>query len=106
MSTDPAGGGRAAALLGFPVGGHDAGPAELRWAAALLHDLVVWGLDRNVPDEAIRPVEQRLGRVATELAQSDPTLGALLDWWLAAVVGLHPQRLWEVHPLPEELAKA
>src|SRR5262245_41420747 len=106
MALDPAGAGHAAALLGYPVGGIDAGPDDLRWAAGLLHDLVVWGLDRAVPDEAVRPVEGRLGRVAAELCTSDPALGALLDWWLTAVVGLRPQQLWRVHPLPDELARA
>src|SRR5581483_5922729 len=47
--------GRAAALLGRPVGGAAATPSDLRSAAGLLHDLVVWGLDRGLPDSASWP---------------------------------------------------
>lgn len=100
------GSGRAAALLGRSVGGAEPEIADLRWAAGLLHDLVVWGLDRDIPDTALRPVESRLSRVAVELAKDEPVLAALVDWWLAAVVGLRPQQLWYVHPLPDELVHA
>src|SRR5581483_8202458 len=86
--------GRAAALLGRPTGGAPATAADLRWAAGLLHDLVVWGLDQGLPDAAVRPVEARLGQLAAELLVHDPGLAALLDWWLAAVVGRPPQQLW------------
>src|SRR5581483_7116387 len=84
--------------------------ADLRWAAGLLHDLVVWGLDQGLPDAAVRPVEARLGPLAAELLVHDPGLAALLDWWLAAVVGRPPQQLWYAagggKPLAEELAAA
>ena len=99
--------GRAGALVGRPV---EAGAlptaADRHWAASVLHDLVVWGLDAGVPDAALRPIEVRLAQVAVELAPDDPVLGALLDWWVAAVVGLRPAQLWYVHPLPDELAAA
>src|SRR5437763_10185845 len=108
--------GRAAALLGRPAGGATPMPADLRSAAGLLHDLVVWGLDRGLPDAALRPLEARLGQLAAELLPADPGLAALLDWWLAAVVGLPPQELWYAsggdagipgaRPLPDELAAA
>ena len=98
--------GRAAALLGGPVEGVLAEAGDRRWAAGLLHDLVVWGLAQDVPDAALRPVEARLGQIPAELMADDPVLGALLDWWLTAVVGLRPQQLWYVQPLPEELAEA
>jgi hypothetical protein len=80
--------------------------ADRRWAASVLHDLAVWGLDAGVPDAALRPVEVRLAQVAVELAPDDPVLGALLDWWVAAVVGMRPAQLWYLHPLPDELAAA
>jgi len=94
-----------------------AASADLRWAAGLLHDLIVWGLDQRLPDDALRPVEARLGQLAGELLADDPGLAALLDWWLTAVVGLPPQQLWfaasgpnaatgESVPLPEELTAA
>jgi hypothetical protein len=99
--------GRASALVGRPVeSGVVPAAADRRWAASVLHDLVVWGLHAGVPDGALRPVEVRLAQVAVELAPDDPTLGALLDWWVAAVVGLRPAKLWYVHPLPDELAAA
>jgi len=104
--------GRAAALLGRPVAGAAATPPDLRSAAGLLHDLVVWGLDRGLPDAAVRPLETRLGQLAAELLPFDPGLAGLLDWWLAAVVGLPPQQLWYAaaapggKPLPEELTAA
>jgi len=98
--------GRAAALLGRTVGDVTATPADLRSAAGLLHDLIVWGLDQGLPDTALRPLEARLGRLAVELLADDPVLAALLDWWLAAVVGLPPAQLWYSHPLPGELAAA
>ncbi|HVW34542.1 MAG TPA: hypothetical protein VHL53_18560, partial [Acidimicrobiia bacterium] len=103
--------GRAAALIGRPVGEVTAGPADLRSAAGLLHDLVVWGLENGLPDDALRPLEGRLGQLASELLSADPGLAALLDWWLAAVVGLPPQQLWfaggEAKPaLHPELAAA
>src|SRR5947207_8677194 len=91
---EPSAAGRAAALLGRPVGEVVASPADLRSAAGLLHDLVLWGLDQRLPDTALRPLEARLGQVAAELAPVDAALAALLDWWLAAVVGLPAQRLW------------
>ena len=59
--------GRAAALLGRPAGGATPMPADLRSAAGLLHDLVVWGLDQGLPDAALRPLEARLGQLAAEL---------------------------------------
>ncbi|MGH9037108.1 MAG: hypothetical protein ACRD0O_15200, partial [Acidimicrobiia bacterium] len=99
--------GRAGALLGRPVeSGAVPTAADRRWAASVLHDLVVWGLHAGVPDTALRPVEVRLAQVAVELAPDDPVLGALLDWWVAAVVGLRPAKLWYVHPLPDELTAA
>src|SRR5437899_10415962 len=98
--------GRAAALLGRPVDGAEPAPDDLRWAGGIAHDLVVWGLGRGVPDPALRPLEARLGALPGELAPADPVLGALLDWWVAAVIGLRPAQLWYVHPLPEELAQA
>ncbi|HEV7862756.1 MAG TPA: hypothetical protein VGR20_08650, partial [Acidimicrobiia bacterium] len=101
---EPAAVGRAAALLGRPVGAIAAAPADLRSAAGLLHDLVVWGLDQALPDAALRSLEARLAQLATELLPADPGLAALLDWWLTAVVGLPPQNLWQAHPLPDELA--
>src|SRR5260221_14402634 len=79
MSRDLAGASRAAALLGYPVGGTDPGPEELRRAAGLLHDLIVWGLDRSVPDDALRAAEARPGRTAAELAQPAPAPGGLID---------------------------
>ncbi|MGH8976092.1 MAG: hypothetical protein ACRD0C_23130, partial [Acidimicrobiia bacterium] len=82
------------------------GVADRHWAASVLHDLVVWGLEAGIPDAALRPVEVRLAQVAVELAPDDPVLGALVDWWVAAVVGLRPAQLWYVHPLPDELAAA
>jgi hypothetical protein len=115
---EPTAVGRAAALLGRPVGDTEATPADLRSAAGLLHDLIVWGLGQGVPDDALRPVETRLGRLAAELLPGDPGLAALLDWWLTAVVGLPPQQLWFVaaaaasdvtlgaDPLPDELLAA
>jgi hypothetical protein len=90
--------GRAAALLGRPVGEAGATPADLRSAAGLLHDLVVWGLDQGLPDATLRPLEGRLGQVAAELLPADPALAALLDWWLTAVVGLPPRQLWFASP--------
>jgi len=87
--------GRAAALLGRAVGDRAATPADLRSAAGLLHDLVVWGLAQALPDAALRPLEARLGQLAAELLPDDPGLAVLLDWWLAAVVGLPPRRLWQ-----------
>ncbi len=99
--------GRAGALLGRPVEpGVVPTAADRRWAASILHDLVVWGRHAGVPDAALRPVEVRLAQVAVELAPDDPVLGALLDWWVAAVIGLRPAQLWYVHPLPDELAAA
>jgi hypothetical protein len=86
--------GRAAALLGRTVGEVAPSPTDLRSAAGLLHDLVLWGLEQALPDAALRPLESRLGQLAGELLPSDPGLAALLDWWLAAVVGLPPQQLW------------
>src|SRR3954454_13664774 len=86
--------GRAAALLGRAVGDRAATPADLRSAAGLLHDLILWGLDQGLPDAALRPLEARLGQLAGELLPGDPGLAALLDWWLAAVVGLPAQQLW------------
>ncbi|HKN90008.1 MAG TPA: hypothetical protein VJ622_06975, partial [Acidimicrobiia bacterium] len=113
---EPSAVGRAAALLGREVGDRAATPADLRSAAGLLHDLVVWGLDQGLPDAALRPLETRLGQLAAELLPADPGLAALLDWWLTAVVGLPPQRLWFASgghprtpgapPLPDELAAA
>jgi hypothetical protein len=88
------------------VGGAEPAPDDLHWAAGIVHDLVVWGLDRGVPDPALRPLEARLGALAGEIVPTDPVLGALLDWWVAAVIGLRPAQLWYVHPLPEELAQA
>lgn len=88
--------GRAAALLGRPVAGTKAGAADLRCAAGILHDLVVWGLDARVPDAVLRPVEARLAALATERAAHDPPLACLLDWWGAAVVGLRPAQLWQL----------
>jgi hypothetical protein len=107
--------GRAAALLGRPVGEVEATPADRRSAAGVLHDLIVWGLDQGLPDDALRPVEARLGELAGELLPDDPALAALLDWWLTAVVGLPPQQLWfasggqpgsPTQPLPPELTDA
>ncbi|MGH8993461.1 MAG: hypothetical protein ACRDZ7_18285, partial [Acidimicrobiia bacterium] len=99
--------GRAGALLGRPVEpGVVPVVADRRWAATVLHDLVVWGLHAGVPDAALRPVEVRLAQVAVELAPDDPVLGSLIDWWVAAVVGLRPAQLWYVHPLPDEVAAA
>jgi hypothetical protein len=107
---EPSAAGRAAALLGRPGGGAPARPPDLRSAAGLLHDLVVWGLDQGLPDAAVRPLEVRLGQLAVDLLPDDPGLAALLDWWLAAVVGLPPQQLWYAagggKPLPEELTAA
>ncbi|HZI39153.1 MAG TPA: hypothetical protein VFF24_12675, partial [Acidimicrobiia bacterium] len=115
---EPTAVGRAAALLGRPVAGTEAGPADLRSAAGLLHDLIVWGLDQRLPDDALRPVEARLGRLAGELLPDDPGLAALIDWWLTAVVGRPPQQLWfaapaaaadvtlGAEPLPDELLAA
>jgi len=91
---DPSAVGRAAALLGRPVGDTVATAGDLRSAAGLLHDLIVWGLDQGLPDDALRPVEARLGQLAGELLPADPGLAALIDWWLTAVVGLPPQQLW------------
>src|SRR5437870_491127 len=91
---EPSAVGRAAALLGREVGDRAATPADLRSAAGLLHDLVVWGLDQGLPDAALRPLETRLGQLAAELLPADPGLAALLAWWLTAVVGLPPPRLW------------
>ena len=110
--------GQAAALLGRPVAGTEATPADLRSGAGLLHDLIVWGLDQGLPDDALRPVEARLGRLAGELLPADPGLAALIDWWLTAVVGRPPQQLWfaaavaapdvtlGADPLPDELLAA
>src|SRR5438445_9020611 len=108
--------GRAAALLGRPIGGVAATTGDLRSAAGLLHDLVVWGLDQGLPDAALRPLEARLAQLAAELLPADPGLAALLDWWSTAVVGLPPQQLWfssggepatsEGGPLPDELIAA
>src|SRR2546423_7544787 len=95
---EPSAAGRAAALLGRPVGDVAATPADLRSAAGLLHDLVVWGLTQRLPDAALRPLEARLGQVASELLPADPGLAALLDWWLTAVVGLPSQQLWSAPP--------
>ena len=115
---EPTAVGRAAALLGRPVGGTEAMPADLRFAAGLLHDLIVWGLDQGLPDDALRPVEARLGQLAGELLPGDPGLAALIDWWLSAVVGRPPQQLWfaaaavagdvtlGADPLPDELLAA
>ena len=90
--------GRAAALLGRPVGETSSTSSDLRWAAGLLHDLIVWGLDQALPDHALRPLEARLGQLAGELLPADPGLAALIDWWLTAVVGLPPQQLWFAAP--------
>jgi hypothetical protein len=100
--------GRAAALLGKPVGPVVAETTDLRWAAGILHDLVVWGLDQGLPDRVLRPLEERLSRVAALLLGSDGALAALIDWWLTAVVGRPPQQLWyaPTTPLPEELMAA
>src|SRR5437763_11521797 len=98
--------GRAAALLGRPAGGATPMPADLRSAAGLLHDLILWGLDQGLPDAALRPLEDRLGQLAAELAPDDPGLAALLDWWLVAVVGLPAQQLWLRSGLPDELLGA
>ena len=95
--------GRAAALLGRAVGDRAATPAELRSAAGLLHDLVLWGLDQALPDHALRPLEARLGQLAAELQTDDPALAALLDWWLVAVVGQPARQLWREAGLPDEL---
>ncbi len=112
---EPTAVGRAAALLGRPVGEVEATSADRRWAAGVLHDLIVWGLDQGLPDDALRPVEARLGQLAGELLTDDPGLAALLDWWLTAVVGLPPQQLWfasggqpgsATQPLPPELTDA
>jgi hypothetical protein len=114
---EPTAVGRATALLGRPVGGVEAMPADLRSAAGLLHDLIVWGLDQGLPDDALRPVEARLGQLAGELLPGDPGLAALIDWWLSAVVGRPPQQLWfaaaaasdvtlGADPLPDELLAA
>ncbi|HEX6383000.1 MAG TPA: hypothetical protein VF180_17390, partial [Acidimicrobiia bacterium] len=115
---EPTAVGRAAALLGRPVGGTEPMPADLRSAAGLLHDLIVWGLEQNLPDDALRPVEARLGQLAGELLPGDPGLAALIDWWLTAVVGRPPQQLWfaaaaaathvtlGADPLPDELLAA
>lgn len=115
---EPTAVGRAAALLGRPVAGTEARPADLRSAAGLLHDLIVWGLDQGLPDDALRPVEARLGHLAGELFPGDPGLAALIDWWLTAVVGRPPQQLWfaaaaaasavtlGADPLPDELLAA
>ncbi|MGH8974720.1 MAG: hypothetical protein ACRD0C_16155, partial [Acidimicrobiia bacterium] len=65
--------GRASALVGRPVEpGVVPGAADRRWAASVLHDLVVWGLEAGIPDAALRPVEVRLAQVAVELAPDDP----------------------------------
>ena len=98
--------GRAAALLGRAVGDRAATAADLRSAAGLLHDLVVWGLDQGLPDASLRPLEARLGQLAAELVAEDPGLAALVDWWLAAVVGLPPQQLWLKSGLADELLAA
>jgi hypothetical protein len=107
--------GRAAALLGRPVGDIGATPADRRTAAGILHDLIVWGLDQGLPDDALRPVETRLAQLAGELLPDDPGLAALVDWWLTAVVGLPPQQLWfasggqpgsPTQPLPPEVTEA
>jgi len=74
------------------VGETTATPADLRSAAGLLHDLIVWGLDQALPDDALRPLEARLGQLAGELLTDDPGLAALLDWWLTAVVGQQSRR--------------
>jgi hypothetical protein len=115
---EPTAVGRAAALLGRSAGGTEATPADLRFAAGLLHDLIVWGLDQGLPDDALRPVEARLGQLAGELLPDDPGLAALIDWWLTAVVGRPPQQLWfaaaaaagdvtlGADPLPDELLAA
>lgn len=115
---EPTAVGRAAALLGRPVAGTEATPADLRFAAGVLHDLIVWGLDHGLADDALRPVEARLGRLAGELLPADPGLAALIDWWLTAVVGGPPQQLWfaaaaaapdvtlGADPLPDELLAA
>jgi hypothetical protein len=106
---EPSAAGRAAALLGRPVGEVVASPSDLRSAAGLLHDLVLWGLENRLPDSALRPLETRLGQLAAELLPADPGLAALLDWWLAAVVGLPSQGLWTAPGAPElpgELASA
>src|SRR5579884_1015089 len=110
-ANEPSAAGRAAALLGRPVGGAVATAPDLRSAAGLLHDLVVWGLAQDLPDAALRPLEGRLGHLAVELLPHDPGLASLVDWWLTAVVGLPPQQLWyaagpDGKPLPEELTAA
>ena len=53
---EPGAVGRAAALLGRPVGEITATSNDLRSGAGLLHDLIVWGLDQGLPDDALRPV--------------------------------------------------
>lgn len=100
--------GRASALLGRPVAAGVAELADLRWAAGILHDLVLWGLDQRLPDRVLRPLEERLSQVAAQLLPTDGALAALIDWWLAAVVGRPPQQLWyaPTTPLPEELMAA
>src|SRR5581483_11330200 len=113
--TEPTAVGRAAALLGRPVGEVEASADDLRFAAGVLHDLIVWGLDQGLADDALRPVEARLGQLAGELLPEDPGLAALVDWWLTAVLGLPPQQLWfasggkpgsPAQPLPPELTDA
>ena len=101
-------GGRASALIGRPVGGVAANAADLRSAAGLTHDLVVWGLDQGLPDRALGPLEVRLSQLAALLLPVDPPLAILLDWWLTAVVGRPPQQLWyaPVPPLPDDLLAA
>jgi hypothetical protein len=101
-------GGRASALIGRPVGGVAANAADLRSAAGLIHDLVVWGLDHGLPDRELGPLEVRLSQLAALLLPVDPPLAILLDWWLTAVVGRPPQQLWyaPVPPLPDELLAA
>ena len=98
--------GRAAALLGRAIGDRAATTADLRWATGLLHDLVVWGLDQGLPDASLRPLENRLGQLAAELVADDPGLAALVDWWLAAVVGLPAHQLWARAELNDELRAA
>src|SRR5690349_2088732 len=98
--------GRAAALLGRAIGDRAATTADLRWATGLLHDLVVWGLDQGLPDTSLRPLENRLGQLAAELVADDPGLAALVDWWLAAVVGLPAHQLWARAELNDELRAA
>src|SRR5688500_16539347 len=98
--------GRAAALIGRPVEGAEPDLGDLAWAAGLLRDLIAFNLAAGAAETAGRPAETRLGRLALELADAgDRTLGVLVDWWLAAVVGATPRQLWHLHPLPDELAR-